>query len=294
MTWKTGKYCLNFVNFYLCQLLSIALTKVYGIPWKFWQSQTFDFNKISSHFVSFITEIFCFTNILQLPSIKYLNYEPVLGWQLFWRVFISADFQWLISSDWIWWSLSTFMAPSFSWNFCQSLLSSFFSHSWFVSLYVSPSICLLVSLSVYWPINSSIHQSVGQSLCWSICLSVHQSSRPSVHWSIVLSVCRSVSPSVCCSIGLSVHRSVGVLICQPADLSACPLSILLSVSTSVCAPISLSVCRYVPLSFCLFICICVHLSVWMAKFPFLHPPVCLSFCNKRAILEHRGKGVGIH
>jgi len=55
---KTVKYCLNFVNFHSCtekwlkfsQLSSLTLTKVYGIPWRFSRSQTFGFNKISSHF----------------------------------------------------------------------------------------------------------------------------------------------------------------------------------------------------------------------------------------------------
>ncbi len=51
------------------QILSITLTKVYGIPWRFPQSQTFGFNKISSCFVLFMTEIFRFMKILQLPNI---------------------------------------------------------------------------------------------------------------------------------------------------------------------------------------------------------------------------------
>ena len=73
---KTVKYCLNFINFHsctekwpkVCQLLSITLTKLYGILQRFSQSQTFSFNKISSRLISFMTKIFCFTKISQLPT----------------------------------------------------------------------------------------------------------------------------------------------------------------------------------------------------------------------------------
>ncbi len=72
---KTVKYCLNFVNFHSCtekwpkigQLLSITLMKVYSIPRRFPRSETFSFNKILSHFILFVTKIFHFTKISQLP-----------------------------------------------------------------------------------------------------------------------------------------------------------------------------------------------------------------------------------
>ncbi len=76
---KKVKYWLNFVNFCSCtekwpkigQLSSITLMKVHSIPWRFYRPYTFSLNKISSHFVSFRTEIFHFTQILQLPSTNF-------------------------------------------------------------------------------------------------------------------------------------------------------------------------------------------------------------------------------
>ncbi len=176
-----------------------------------------------------------------------------------------------MSLDWIWWPLSTFMAPSFSSNFYQSLLSSFFSLSWFVSLYVSPSICLVVSLSVYWPINSSIHQSVGQSLCWSICLSVHQSSSPSVFQYISLPVHQSSSPSVHWSIFLSVCQSISLLFhwSVSPSVSRC---VNLSASWSVClSTVHPIICQY--------ICLCAYLSVCMPVCPSFFLPFYLYMCS---------------
>ncbi len=64
---KTVKYCLNFINFCctekcpkVANFQSFTLTKKYGIPPKLSPSQPFSFNKISSRFISFMTEIFCF------------------------------------------------------------------------------------------------------------------------------------------------------------------------------------------------------------------------------------------
>jgi hypothetical protein len=73
---KAAKYCLNFINFCSCtekwlkfgQLLYITLMNVYGIPRRFSWSQTFGFNKISTRFISFMTEIFRFMKILLLLS----------------------------------------------------------------------------------------------------------------------------------------------------------------------------------------------------------------------------------
>ncbi len=75
---KTVKYCLNFVNFHSCtekwakvgQILSITLMKVYNIPRRFSHSQTFSFNEILSCFVLFMTKIFHFMKILQLPKFE--------------------------------------------------------------------------------------------------------------------------------------------------------------------------------------------------------------------------------
>jgi hypothetical protein len=58
------------------QLLSFTLTKVYGIQRRFSWSQTFSFNKILFRFISFMTEIFCFMKILQLP-ISEVSYTPL-------------------------------------------------------------------------------------------------------------------------------------------------------------------------------------------------------------------------
>ncbi len=74
---KTVKYCLNFVNFHSLKNgfklanFCLKLTKVFDIPQRFSQSQTFSFNKILSHFISFMTEIFLFTKISQLPRYKH-------------------------------------------------------------------------------------------------------------------------------------------------------------------------------------------------------------------------------
>ncbi len=72
---KTVKYCLNFVNFHSCtekwlkfsQLSSLTLTKVYGIPQGFLGHKLLVLTKFHLIFVSFMTEMFCFTKILQLP-----------------------------------------------------------------------------------------------------------------------------------------------------------------------------------------------------------------------------------
>ncbi len=80
---KRVKYWLNFINFHLCtekwlkvgQLLSINLMKVHSIQQRFSWSYTFGLDKISSCFVSFMTEIFHFTQITQLPD-----------WILFWVI----------------------------------------------------------------------------------------------------------------------------------------------------------------------------------------------------------------
>ncbi len=82
---KTVKYCFNFINFHSCtekwmkvgQLLSTTLRKNYGIPRRFSLTKTFSFDKISSLFVSPMTEIFCFTKISQLPITALLYRAPL-------------------------------------------------------------------------------------------------------------------------------------------------------------------------------------------------------------------------
>ncbi len=69
---KTIKHRVNFVNtdkwLKVGLLLSITLMKDYSIPWRFSWSQTFSFNEILSRFILFMTKIFCFTKISQLPT----------------------------------------------------------------------------------------------------------------------------------------------------------------------------------------------------------------------------------
>jgi hypothetical protein len=50
--------------------LSRNLMKVHSIEQTFSLSKTFSFNKISSHFVSLMTKIFCFTWILQILTVE--------------------------------------------------------------------------------------------------------------------------------------------------------------------------------------------------------------------------------
>ena len=50
--------------------MSQNLTKVHSIEQSFSQSKTFGFSEISSHFVSLMTEIFCFTCISQILTLE--------------------------------------------------------------------------------------------------------------------------------------------------------------------------------------------------------------------------------
>ncbi len=50
------------------KILSRYLTKVHGIPRSFSRSKTFGFYEISYRIISFMTEIWCFTRILQILS----------------------------------------------------------------------------------------------------------------------------------------------------------------------------------------------------------------------------------
>ncbi len=76
--WKFVKYQLNFANFHSChekwikfgQTLSTTKTKVHSIQWCFSRSKTFGFNEILSRFILFMTKIFCFTWISQLPILQ--------------------------------------------------------------------------------------------------------------------------------------------------------------------------------------------------------------------------------
>ncbi len=87
------------------QLLSITSTKVYGIPWMFSRSQTFSFNKTSFCFVLFMTEIFRFTKISQLPNIFIQslrardNYWYLVALRVTLSVLSSKNFGTLYSSE---------------------------------------------------------------------------------------------------------------------------------------------------------------------------------------------------
>ncbi len=74
----------------LAKLHPRTFTKVHGIQQSFSQSETFVFSKISSCFISFMTEIFHFTWILQLPTeqrsaegvFAVCTIQPMSGYQL--------------------------------------------------------------------------------------------------------------------------------------------------------------------------------------------------------------------
>jgi hypothetical protein len=78
------------------QLSSKTLTKVYGIPQWFYHSQTFSFIEISSCFVSFMTKIFHFMKILELPT--FLQTNCVRHYQTF--VFLINPFLYKLERSW--------------------------------------------------------------------------------------------------------------------------------------------------------------------------------------------------
>lgn len=98
-------------------------------------------------------------------------------------------------------------------------------------------------------------------MCQSVCPFVHLS----VHLSISLSVCLSVCPFVCRSVHLSEHLSV---------LHVCLLHSVLLYSILFCSGLSVHHSIFFGLSFCLCLCLFVHL---------LNPSICLlvrvSVCN---------------
>ena len=87
-----------------------------------------------------------------------------------------------------------------------------------VCLYISPSVCMSVHLSVY----------------QSICLYISPSVCMSVHLSVYQSICLYISPSVCISVHLSVCHSICLYISPSVYLStfAAISRQLLEVSTS--------------------------------------------------------------